>query len=43
MQDEDVQKDINYKKPSNTKQMNRAQKFELKYGNTKLSNVRKYK
>ena len=37
------QTQIAYKKPSTTKKQIEYKIFELKYGNTKLSNVQKYK
>ena len=35
--------EIDYKSPSNTKQMNRVRNLRIKYGNSKLSYVLKYK
>ena len=34
--EQNIRKQIDCKRPSNTKQMNRLQIFELNYGNTKL-------
>ena len=39
---QNIRQQIDYKKPSNTNQVNRVQRFELKYGKTKLSNIWKF-
>ena len=36
-------KKMDYNKPSNAKQMDRVQNIRIKYGNTNLPNVWKYK
>ena len=40
--EQNIRKQIDCKRPSNTKQMNLVQKIQIESGNIKLSNVLKY-